>query len=126
MWLPAIGGVNLLFLILVSLGVGVLLRCFYDQNFRSLALLVYFAFGLLSLSNSVLYQKYFDFPAMLVCCLGFYNLRETRTVHIILLVYCVGFAGTPSASHFRRRVGSKRSDGELWNSLASILATHRS
>ena len=92
LWFPAIGGVNLLFLILVPLGVGVLLRCFYDQNFRSLALLVYFAFGLVSLSNSVLYQKYFDFPAMLVCCLGFYNLRETRTVHITLLVYCVGFA----------------------------------
>jgi hypothetical protein len=94
---PRIGETSLLFFVLVPFGVVTILQFCYDQ--KLLAVTVYFSYGLVALSNPVIFQKYFDLPALLVCCLGFYGLQRTRTVQIILLAYCVGFiayaAGNP-------------------------------
>lgn len=105
LWFPSIGGTNLLFWILVPVGIGMLLRSFYERAFPYLDVLVYFAFGILSLSNSVLYQKYFDLPALLVCCLASYKLRKTRAFQMILVCYCGGFIlyaiGNPFSTGWR-------------------------
>ena len=92
LWLPSIGGSSLLFWILIPFGLGTVLYAWREQQFRSLPLVIYFSYGVFSLANVSLFQKYFDFPAMLVCCLTFYSMRRTRAFQIILLTFCLGFA----------------------------------
>jgi predicted membrane channel-forming protein YqfA (hemolysin III family) len=83
--------------------ISTILQSWYDQKFRSLTVILYISYGLLSLTNSVLYQKYFDFLALLVCCLAFYNMGQIRAVQVILLAYCVGFVVYATYNPFSNR-----------------------
>jgi hypothetical protein len=46
------------------------------------------------MANTVLYQKYFEFPALLICCLMMFHNgdRILGAKRSILLAYCLGFA----------------------------------
>jgi hypothetical protein len=90
---PIVGGSNLLFWGLVPLGLGTILHAWRQKGINSPALLVYLSFAAFSISNASLYQKYFDFLALLICCLIMFR-QEDRILsakRFILLAYCLGF-----------------------------------
>jgi hypothetical protein len=91
---PPIGGSSLLFWILVPCGVAAIVREWRQKSLGGFTLLAYVSFALVSMANTVLYQKYFEFPALLICCLMMFHNgdRILGAKRSILLAYCLGFA----------------------------------
>lgn len=66
---PNVGGSSLLFWFLVPFGLTAVLLTWRQKEINAPALLLYLSFAAISIGNASLYQKYFDFVALLVCCL---------------------------------------------------------
>jgi hypothetical protein len=87
---PSVGQTSLMFYILVPLGL-VALICTPWNKIGIFAITIYMSFGFFALGQTSLYQKYYEVPALLVCCLIFTKLGNERSVQAILACYCIGF-----------------------------------
>jgi DIE2/ALG10 family len=100
---PAVAGTSLLFWILVPSGLAVLLRAWKQDGVRSPALLIYLFASATFITNVAIYQKYFDYLALLISFMVIFTQLTPRPVpsRAILAFYCCGFIAYAAANPFR-------------------------
>jgi predicted permease len=97
------GAGSFLFWILVPLGVAVLVPAFERDRVRSLPLLIYLFAAATFVGNAAIYQKYFDYPALLICFLAVFGAGHYRPFagRALLALYCAGFIAYAAGNPFR-------------------------
>jgi hypothetical protein len=100
---PVIAGTSLLFWLLVPLGIAVLRHAFEKEGFRSLAVLIYLFASMTFIGNAAIYQKYFDYLALLISFMVVFGGPGYRPIasRAVLALFCCGFIAYAVGNPFK-------------------------